>query len=151
MDAVEGDHVGRQLGQARLARGDSGGLERPRDEIELFAGSGHDVAGLAEVHDILGARVDRGLEERVEARGLGADLGVGLDLVGQVVGADGDALVAVQAGREVRILVDSSYVNDRQAKKLSRDVAGAIEQTLTYPGEVKVTVLREIRAVEYAK
>ncbi|MCH2210425.1 MAG: ribonuclease Y [Fuerstiella sp.] len=62
-----------------------------------------------------------------------------------------DHAFAVQAGREVRILVDSSYVNDRQAKKLSRDVAGAIEQTLTYPGEVKVTVLRETRAVEYAK
>ena len=62
-----------------------------------------------------------------------------------------DHAFAVQAGREVRILVDSSHVNDRQAKKLSRDVAGAIEQTLTYPGEVKVTVLRETRAVEYAK
>jgi ribonuclease Y len=47
--------------------------------------------------------------------------------------------------------VASSHVNDRQARKLSRDVAGAIEQTLTYPGEVKVTVLRETRAVEYAK
>lgn len=62
-----------------------------------------------------------------------------------------DHAFAVQAGREVRIIVDSSHVNDRQAKKLSRDVAGAIEQTLTYPGEVKVTVLRETRAVEYAK
>ena len=62
-----------------------------------------------------------------------------------------DHAFAVQAGREVRIIVDSSNVNDRQAKKLSRDVAGAIEQTLTYPGEVKVTVLREMRAVEYAK
>ena len=62
-----------------------------------------------------------------------------------------DHAFAVQAGREVRILVDSAHVNDRQAKKLSRDVAGAIEQTLTYPGEVKVTVLRETRAVEYAK
>lgn len=62
-----------------------------------------------------------------------------------------DHAFAVQAGREVRILVDSSHVNDRQARKLSRDVAGAIEQTLTYPGEVKVTVLRETRAVEYAK
>jgi len=62
-----------------------------------------------------------------------------------------DHAFAVQAGREVRILVDSSDVNDRQAKKLSRDVAQAIEQTLTYPGEVKVTVLRETRAVEYAK
>ncbi len=62
-----------------------------------------------------------------------------------------DQAYAVQAGREVRIIVDSSQVNDRQARKLSRDVATAIEQTLTYPGEVRVTVLREVRAVEYAK
>ncbi len=62
-----------------------------------------------------------------------------------------DHAFAVQAGREVRIIVDSTQVNDRQARKLSRDVADAIEQTLTYPGEVKVTILRETRAVEYAK
>ena len=58
---------------------------------------------------------------------------------------------AVQAGREIRIIVDSEQINDRQAKKLTRDVASAIEQTLTYPGEIKVTVLRETRTVEFAK
>lgn len=58
---------------------------------------------------------------------------------------------AVQAGREIRIIVDSEQINDRQAKKLTRDVATAIEQTLTYPGEIKVTVLRETRTVEFAK
>ena len=58
---------------------------------------------------------------------------------------------AVQAGREIRIIVDSSRVNDRQAARMSRDIAGAIEQTLTYPGEVRVTVLRETRNVEYAR
>ncbi|MCA9082435.1 MAG: ribonuclease Y [Planctomycetaceae bacterium] len=58
---------------------------------------------------------------------------------------------AVQAGREIRIIVDSNRVNDRQARKMTRDIASAIEETLTYPGEIKVTVLRETRAVEYAK
>ncbi len=58
---------------------------------------------------------------------------------------------AVQAGREIRVIVDSSRVNDRQAARMSRDIANAIEQTLTYPGEIKVTVLRETRTVEYAK
>lgn len=58
---------------------------------------------------------------------------------------------AVQAGREIRIIVDSEQINDRQARKLTRDVANAIEQSLTYPGEIKVTVMRETRAVEYAK
>lgn len=58
---------------------------------------------------------------------------------------------AVQAGREVRIIVDSEQINDRQARKMTRDIAQAIEQSLTYPGEIKVTVLRETRTVEYAK
>lgn len=58
---------------------------------------------------------------------------------------------AVQAGREVRIIVDAEQINDRQARKMTRDIAQAIEQSLTYPGEIKVTVLRETRTVEYAK
>jgi len=58
---------------------------------------------------------------------------------------------AVQAGREVRVVVDSEHVNDREAAKLCRDIASAIEETLTYPGEVKVTVLRETRSVEFAR
>jgi ribonuclease Y len=62
-----------------------------------------------------------------------------------------DHAFAVQAGREIRIIVDSSRVNDRQAARMSRDIASAIEQSLTYPGEIKVTVLRETRNVEFAR
>ncbi|HID23504.1 MAG TPA: ribonuclease Y, partial [Planctomycetaceae bacterium] len=58
---------------------------------------------------------------------------------------------AVQAGREIRVIVDSDAVSDREAAKMCRDIATAIEQSLTYPGEVKVTVLRETKAVEYAR
>ncbi|MCA9078685.1 MAG: ribonuclease Y [Planctomycetaceae bacterium] len=58
---------------------------------------------------------------------------------------------AVQAGREVRVIVDPKEVNDREAAKMARDIAQAIEQAMTYPGEVKVTVMREIRAVGTAK
>ncbi|MEQ9411942.1 MAG: ribonuclease Y [Fuerstiella sp.] len=58
---------------------------------------------------------------------------------------------AVQAGREIRIIVNSAQINDRQARKMTRDIASAIEQSLTYPGEIKVTVLRETRTVEFAK
>ena len=58
---------------------------------------------------------------------------------------------AVQAGREVRIIVDAEQINDRQARKMTRDIAQAIEESLTYPGEIKVTVLRETRTIEYAK
>jgi len=58
---------------------------------------------------------------------------------------------AVQAGREVRVIVDSGRINDREAAKVCKDIATAIEESLTYPGEVRVTVLRETKAVEYAK
>jgi ribonuclease Y len=58
---------------------------------------------------------------------------------------------AVQAGREIRIIVDPKSVNDREAAKLSKDIAKAIEDTLTYPGEIKVVILRESRYVESAK
>jgi ribonucrease Y len=62
-----------------------------------------------------------------------------------------DHAFAIQAGREVRIIVDSNRVNDRKAATMSREIAAAIEQALTYPGEIKVTVLRETRNIEYAR
>jgi len=58
---------------------------------------------------------------------------------------------AVQAGREVRVIVDSGKVNDREAIAMSKEVAKAIEETMTYPGEIRVTVLRETKVVEYAR
>lgn len=58
---------------------------------------------------------------------------------------------AIQAGREVRIIVKPAAVDDYQALKLARDIAKKIETDLQYPGMVKVNVIRETRAVEYAK
>ncbi len=58
---------------------------------------------------------------------------------------------AVQAGREVRVMVESREISDDAAVVLSKDVARKIEESLTYPGQIKVTVIRETRAVEYAK
>lgn len=58
---------------------------------------------------------------------------------------------AIQAGRELRIVVDSSEVKDSDATLLGQDIAKKIEQQLTYPGQIRVTVIRETRAVEYAK
>ena len=58
---------------------------------------------------------------------------------------------AVQAGREVRILVRPEEIDDLTATRLARDIVKKIEDTLTYPGQIKVTVIRETRAVEYAK
>jgi ribonuclease Y len=58
---------------------------------------------------------------------------------------------AVQAGREVRILVRPEEIDDLTATRLARDIVKKIEEELTYPGQIKVTVIRETRAVEYAK
>jgi ribonuclease Y len=58
---------------------------------------------------------------------------------------------AVQAGREVRILVRPEEIDDLSATRLARDIVKKIEESLTYPGQIKVTVIRETRAVEYAK
>jgi len=58
---------------------------------------------------------------------------------------------AVQAGREVRILVRPEEIDDLSATRLARDIVKKIEEELTYPGQIKVTVIRETRAVEYAK
>jgi ribonuclease Y len=58
---------------------------------------------------------------------------------------------AVQAGREIRIIVESKEVSDDDTLMLARDIAKRIESNLTYPGQIKVTVIRETRAVEYAK
>ncbi len=58
---------------------------------------------------------------------------------------------AVQAGREVRILVRPEQIDDVNATKLARDIVKKIEASLTYPGQIKVTVIRETRAVDYAK
>jgi ribonuclease Y len=57
---------------------------------------------------------------------------------------------AIQAGRELRVIVESESISDEEAIMLSRDIAKRIEESLTFPGQIKVTVIREIRAVEYA-
>jgi ribonuclease Y len=74
------------------------------------------------------------------------------ELEGLVHGFPGvEQAYAIQAGREVRVIVDSHQLDDAAAAKLCRDIAQAIQAQLTYPGEVKVTVLRETRNVEFAK
>ena len=58
---------------------------------------------------------------------------------------------AIQAGREIRVVVDAEKVEDEAAMKIARDIAKKIEDEMTYPGEIQVTLLREVRCIEYAK
>jgi ribonuclease Y len=58
---------------------------------------------------------------------------------------------ALQAGREIRVLVKPEQVDEDEAWRLNRDIVKRIEETLDYPGQIKVTVIRETRVVDYAK
>jgi len=58
---------------------------------------------------------------------------------------------AIQAGREIRIFVSPENLSDLEAKKMARDIADRVENELKYPGEIKVNVIREMRAIEYAR
>jgi ribonuclease Y len=62
-----------------------------------------------------------------------------------------DHAYAIQAGREVRIIVNPEKVADNNTLTMARDIAKNIEKELTYPGEIKITVIRETRAIEYAR
>ena len=58
---------------------------------------------------------------------------------------------AIQAGREIRVFVTPEKIGDLAAKEMARAIADRVEQELKYPGEIKVHVIREMRAVEYAR
>ena len=62
-----------------------------------------------------------------------------------------DKTFAIQAGREIRVIVNHEKISDEDALVLTKDIAQQIEKELTYPGQIKVTVIRETRAVGYAK
>lgn len=62
-----------------------------------------------------------------------------------------DKAYAISAGREVRVIVEPKSIDDLSALKLARDIANKIEATMSYPGVIKVNVIRETRAIEYAK
>jgi ribonuclease Y len=62
-----------------------------------------------------------------------------------------ESAYAIQAGREIRVIVDANQIDDESAMKIARDIANKVEQEMTYPGEIQVTLLREVRCIEYAK
>jgi ribonuclease Y len=62
-----------------------------------------------------------------------------------------ESAYALQAGREIRILVKPEQIDDLEAVRLSKNIAKSIEESMQYPGQIQVTVIRETRAVGFAK
>jgi ribonuclease Y len=62
-----------------------------------------------------------------------------------------ESAYAIQAGREIRVIVSANEVDDAAAMKIARDIAKKVEDEMTYPGEIQVTLLREVRCIEYAR
>jgi ribonuclease Y len=62
-----------------------------------------------------------------------------------------DQVFALQAGREVRVVVDPGSVSDLEARDLSRQIARKLEEDLQYPGQIQVTVIREFRSTDFAR
>ena len=62
-----------------------------------------------------------------------------------------EKVYAVQAGRELRVMVQPESLNDDQALSLARNISRRIEEELQYPGQIRITVIRETRCVEFAK
>ncbi len=58
---------------------------------------------------------------------------------------------AIQAGRELRVIVGADKVSDAEADKISYELSRKIQEEMTYPGQIKITVIRETRAISYAK
>ena len=58
---------------------------------------------------------------------------------------------AIQAGRELRVIVGADKIDDAETEKLSTEIAKRIQDEMTYPGQVKITVIRETRSVSFAK
>ena len=124
------------------------------EEVVHAAAGHHDDIRPEFIYTVLVAAADAASASRPGARRENLDRYVKRleELEGLACGFPGvDQAFAVQAGREIRIIVNSREVSDRGAAKMTKEVAKAIEENLTYPGEVKVVVLRETKAVEYAR
>ncbi|MBA2279114.1 ribonuclease Y [Candidatus Saccharibacteria bacterium] len=124
------------------------------EEIALAAEQHHDDVEATSVEALIIRVVDAISASRPGARNISAEnFGERMrDLENTALGFPGiDKAYAISAGREVRIFVKPQDVDDLSAIKLARDIAVKIESTMQYPGTIKVNVIRETRAIEFAK
>lgn len=124
------------------------------EEVALAAEQHHDDVEATSVEALIVRVVDAISASRPGARNISAENFAERmrDLENVAVGFDGvEKAYAISAGREVRIFVRPTQMDDLGAIKLARDVATKIESTMQYPGTIKVNVIRETRAIEFAK
>ena len=124
------------------------------EEVALAAEQHHDDMEATSVEALVIRVVDAISASRPGARNISAEnFGERMrDLENVANSFSGvDKSYAISAGREVRIFVNPKQVDDLSAIKLSRDIANKVESTLQYPGTIKVNVIRETRAIEFAK
>lgn len=124
------------------------------EEVALAAEQHHDDMDATTIEALVIRVVDAISAARPGARNISAENFAERmkDLENTATGFDGvEKAYAISAGREVRVFVQPKELNDLQAIKLARDIATKIESTMQYPGTIKVNVIRETRAVEFAK
>lgn len=127
--------------------------ETSKDVLHAIAGH-HDDVNSGNIYTVLVAAADAISAARPGARRETLEKYVKRleELEGVACGFPGvDQAYAIQAGRELRVIVNAEQLNDSEALRTCRDIAKAIEEQLSYPGEIKVTVVRETRAVEIAR
>ncbi len=124
------------------------------EEVALAAEQHHDDMETTSVEAIIIRVCDAISAARPGARNISAENFSERmkDLENTALGFEGiEKAYAISAGREVRVLVQPKAIDDLQAIKLARDIANKIESTMQYPGTIKVNVIRETRAIEFAK
>ncbi len=124
------------------------------EEIALAAEQHHDDVEATTIEALIVRVVDAISAARPGARNISAEnFGERMrDLENTALGFPGiDKAYAISAGREVRVFVKPDKIDDLTAIKLARDIATKIESTMQYPGTIKVNVIRETRAIEFAK
>ena len=124
------------------------------EEVAQAAEQHHDDMDATSVEALIVRVVDAISSARPGARNISAENFAERmkDLENTALGFDGiEKAYAISAGREVRVFVQPKSIDDLQAIRLARDIANKIESTMQYPGTIKVNVIRETRAVEFAK
>lgn len=124
------------------------------EEVALAAEQHHDDMEATTVEALIVRVVDAISGARPGARNISTENFAERmkDLENTALSFDGiEKAYAISAGREVRVFVQPKHIDDLQAIKLARDIANKIESTMQYPGTIKVNVIRETRAIEFAK